>query len=266
MTISDTAGGGCRLRYIVDGRADAPALLLLNPLGTTTDVWAPQVSAFAARYRVIRYDVRGHGTSDVPAGDYTIEQLARDAIAVLDAAGVNRAHVCGLSIGGLTAMWLGVNEPSRVASLVLASTAARIGTRAGWDERIQQVRTSGLAAIADSAMGRWFTEPFLTAQPHTVALFRDMVASSPPDGYAGCCAALREADLRADLPRIARPALVISGAHDPATTPADGGAVTAAIVGARMLTFEAAHLLNVECAQPFNESVLTFVRAHDCNR
>ena len=134
---------GCRLRYEIGGRSDGPAVLFSNSLGTTHQLWQPQAGALSSLFRIIRYDTRGHGESDAPAGPYTIEMLGLDAIAVLDAAGVERAHICGLSLGGLTAMWLGVNQPERVQSVVLSSTAARIGNAMMWEERIVQVRRAG---------------------------------------------------------------------------------------------------------------------------
>src|SRR6266545_1595398 len=145
---------GCRLMYRVDGDPQAPTLLFSNSLGTTHELWAPQVPAFSRLFRVIRYDTRGHGGSDSPPGDYTIDELGGDAIAVLDAAGAARADVCGLSLGGLTAMWLALHVPERIGALALASTAARIGSAALWQERIDQVNTAGVASLAKAAAGR----------------------------------------------------------------------------------------------------------------
>src|SRR5262245_8776811 len=131
--------GGARISYSVDGPLDRPALLFINSIGTTRDLWRAQMPALVGTYRVIRYDARGHGSSSAPAGNYSIEQLGRDALAILDAEGTQRAHICGISLGGLTAMWLGVNAPERVSSLVLANTAARIGTLQSWTDRIALV-------------------------------------------------------------------------------------------------------------------------------
>ena len=208
---------------------------------------------------MIRYDTRGHGRSGAPAGEYTIERLGRDALAVLDAAGADRAHVCGLSLGGLTAMWLGVHAPQRIGRLVLASTAARIGTPDRWSERVRQVQAGGMEAIADAAMPRWFTGDFMRREPETVARHRAMVASCSPVGYSGGCAALRDTDLRDTIRRIAAPTLVVSGTADPVTPPDDGIEMRAKIPGARMVTFEAAHLPNVERADQFSEAVGEFL-------
>lgn len=257
--MAEINAGGVTLWYEVSGRDNAPPMLLSHALGTSADLWAPQMDAFTNAFRVIRYDARGHGRSSAPPGSYTIDQLGRDALAVLDAAGVDRAHVCGLSLGGLTALWLGIHAPERIVSLILASTAARIGTPEGWNDRIQQVRTIGLGPIADATMERWFTEEYRRRHPEIVSRYRAMVASCRPDGYVGCCAAIRDADLRDRIRGIDAPALVIAGTFDPVTTPAHGREMRAAIARSRMVTLEAAHLLNVERADEFNATVLEFL-------
>lgn len=251
---------GCPLEYEIRGPAQAPVVLLSHPLGATADLWAPQIAPLSNVFRVISYDTRGHGRSGVPAGEYTIDRLGRDAVAVLDAAGADRAHVCGLSLGGLTAMWLAVHVPHRIGRLVLASTAARIGTADGWTERIRQVRTIGMGAIADAAMPRWFSEDFRRREPETVARHRAMAASCHADGYSGACAALRDADLRQAIRDVDAPALVISGTADPVTTPDDAAETCARIPGARMVTLEAAHLPNVEKSAAFSAAVIEFLK------
>jgi 3-oxoadipate enol-lactonase len=250
---------GCRLRYYVDGDPRAPTLLLSNSLGTTHELWAPQVEGLASMFRLIRYDTRGHGASDAPDGEYTLEMLGLDALAILDAAGAVRAHVCGLSLGGLTAMWLAVHAPTRVDTLVLASTAARICDARFWQERIDDVRASGLRPLAEGSMGRWFTDRFRAGHPEIVARYRRMLESCPVAGYASCCAALRDADLRGEIGGIAASTLVIAGTHDPVTPVADGDAIRARIHAARVTVLHAAHLGNVEQADAFNSRVLAFI-------
>jgi 3-oxoadipate enol-lactonase len=253
------ASDGCRLAYDVEGPADGPALLLSNALGTTRELWKAQRPAFTRAFRVVAYDSRGHGASAVPSGDATIERLGQDALAVLDAAGVERADVCGISIGGLTALWLGVHAPRRVRRLVLANTAARIGTRDHWQERIDLVRSRGLAEVVASAPGRWFTEAFRRDHPAEVAAVQAMLARCPADGYAACAAALRDADLRGEVARVAAPALVVSGTVDPATTPADADWLGARLPSARRVDLDAAHLANVERAEEFTRAVMGFL-------
>ncbi len=247
------------ISYDVAGPATAPALLFLNSIGSTRELWSRQLPEFSAVYRVIRIDARGHGRSSVPTGDYTIGQLAHDALAVIDAEGIDSAHVCGLSLGGLTAMWLGVHASPRVKSLVLANTAARIGSVQSWTERIALVREHGMSAVAERAMLLWFSPGFRERDPETVERFRTMLQSCSPAGYLGCCAALRDADLREAIPGIRCPVLAVAGSSD-TSTPVDAlQFIQARIAGARMVTLDSAHLSNVEQAEAFTSSVLKFL-------
>ena len=255
----DVDADACRLSWTVRGPADAPALLLLNALGTTVDLWRPQVDRLAAAFRVIRFDTRGHGASDAPAGPYALDRLGRDALAVLDAAGVSRAHVCGVSLGGQTTLWLGLHAPEHVNGLVAANTGARIGTTELWDQRIHDAGELGMQALAEPAVARWFSPGFRQTHPEIVDRFKKMLRDCSPTGYAGCCAALREADLRADLHRIRKPTLVIAGAHDPATPPADSVFIREQVTGAELLALDAAHLANVEQPDAFTAGVLHFL-------
>ncbi len=251
--------GDATIAYEVDGNAAATPLLLINSIGSTRDMWAKQMPAFTAAFRVIRYDVRGHGDSSVPAGDYSIEQLGRDALAVLDAAGAAAAHVCGISLGGMTAQWLGLNAEQRVRSLVLANTAARIGSLEMWAERIELVHKRGMSAVADMAMPRWFSPPFHAREPETVEAFRMMVKNCPAAGYLGCCAALRDADFTNRIAGIALPTLLVASTADAATPPEGLRFIQERIRGSRLVTFDSGHLSNVECAEGFTAAVLEFL-------
>jgi 3-oxoadipate enol-lactonase len=250
---------GCRLNYRVDGNPRGDPLLFSNSLGTTHELWRPQVEGLSSSFRIIRYDTRGHGASDAPRDEYTIDALGRDALAILDAAGAERAHVCGLSLGGLTAMWLGVNAPQRVRSLILSSTAARIGSVSMWTERIAQVHAAGVESLADAAMGRWFTAGYRAAHQDVVSVYHRMLGSTPPDGYVGCCAAIRDADLREAIRSVAVPTLVIVGREDPVTPPSDAEDMRARIAGARVEILNAAHIANVEQSQAYNDLVSSFL-------
>ena len=250
---------GCRLYYEVLGDPSGPTVLFSNSLGTTCELWEPQVEALASSFQIVRYDTRGHGRSDVTDGPYTLETLGLDAVAILDAAGVDRTHVCGLSLGGLTAMWLGVHRPERVQSVVLSSTAARIGNAMMWEERIVQVEASGVGSIAEAAMGRWFTSSFRDRHADVVATFQRMMSETPAAGYAACCAAIRDADLRSAIARIAVPTLIVAGHHDPVTPPADAELMHQRIPQSRVSLFDAAHILNVEQARAFNELLSVFI-------
>jgi len=252
---------GCQLAYALTGSQTAPALVLCNSLGTDQSLWDAQVEAFAARYRVLRFDTRGHGASDAPAGDYTIDRLGRDVLSLMDGVGIRQAPVCGVSIGGLTTLWLGIHAPDRVLRLVLANTAARVGSLEFWVERMRVARTEGLESLAEVTMQRWFTERFRTADPERVARMRATMLRVPVAGYLGCCAALRDADLRHLAAGVLAPSLVVTGTADVATPPAAGEALAAAIPGARLLALEAAHLANVEQAPAFTAAVLAFLEA-----
>ena len=249
------------ISYDIEGPADATTVLLINSIASTRELWARQLPALTGRYRVIRYDARGHGQSSAPSGEYTLEQLGRDALAILDDARSAAAHICGISLGGLTAQWLGVHAPDRVLSLVLANTAARIGTTDSWNERIALVREKGMSGVADLTIPRWFSPEFQERDPETVRAFRTMIQACPPDGYIGCCAALRDADLREAIAGITRPTLVIASTADVAT-PAEGLAfIRDRVPGARMVTVESRHLSNIECAEDFTAAVLDFLSA-----
>jgi 3-oxoadipate enol-lactonase len=252
---------GGPISFSVDGPPEAPALLFINSIGTTRELWWRQVAACSSQYRVITYDARGHGRSSVPSGDYSIAQLGEDALSILDELRVPSAHVCGISLGGLTAMWLGVHAPARVRSLTLANTAARIGSEQMWSERIAFVRQQGMATLAEMTMPRWFTEEFRTREPQTVQQFRSMIETCRPEGYLGCCAALRDEDLRDAIAAIRCPVLAIAGSADVATPPAALQFIHERIAGSQLVTLDAAHLTNVEQHQEFNRSLSEFLRS-----
>lgn len=249
-------------RVAVDGDAAAPALILGNSLGTTLEMWEPQVAAFAGRFRLICYDTRGHGGSPVTPGPYSFEDLGQDVLAVLDALGVERAAFCGISMGGHTGLWLGIHAGPRFNAIAVCNSAAKIGTEQAWNERAAMVRADGAAAmraLADSAPGRWFTEDFAQAHPAVVRRAQGWIAGTDPEGYAACCEALAASDLRGSLGRIATPTLLLAGASDPVTTEADAQAMQAAIPGAQLAVVPASHLSNLEAPQAFDEAVLDFL-------
>lgn len=253
-----TLGDGCRIAWALDGPEGAPVLMLSNSLGTTMEMWRPQLAAFAARFRILRYDTRGHGRSDAPPGGYGLDRLGRDAVELLDALGIDHVHFCGLSLGGMTGQWLGARAPDRIDRLILANTAAVMGPPSAWDTRIVTVRQQGMAALTDAILERWFTPEF-RAVPERTSFVRDQLLATDPVGYAGCCAAIRDMDLRPLLGRIAAPTLVITGGRDPATPPADSALIVEAIPGTRQVMLDAAHLSNVEQPEPFTASVLDFL-------
>lgn len=250
---------GARIHYRFDGPDEAPVLLLSNSLGTDLGLWDPQMPVFARGFRVLRYDARGHGASSATPGPYTIAGLARDAIALLDGLGIGSAHFCGLSLGGMVGMWLGVHAPGRVRKLVLCNTAARIGPPELWNARIDAVRKGGMEAIAAAVIERWFTPATRERAPEAVARVRQVLEATPAEGYTASCAAVRDMDQRAAIAAITAPTLVIAGSHDVATPPADGRFLAERIAGARYVELETAHLSNIEAAQRFTETVSAFL-------
>jgi 3-oxoadipate enol-lactonase len=251
--------GDLRIHHRFDGPADAPVLVLSSSLGADLSAWDPQVPELSRRYRVLRYDSRGHGQTAAAPGPCTIARLAGDVVALLDALGIVRASFCGLSIGGQVGVFLGAHAGDRLDRLVLCNTGAHIGDLATWNARIEAVRGRGVGSITGALMERWFTAGFRERAPDVVARTRAMVESTPREGYAASSEAVRDADLHADLPAIEAPTLVIAGRHDPSTTPAQGRELAAAIRGARYVELDAAHLSNIEAADAFTAAVLQFL-------
>lgn len=252
--------GGCAINVEVEGPADAPALMMCNSLGTNLHMWDPQAPAFAKEFRLVRYDRRGHGKSDVPGGPYTMEQLGRDALAVMDSLGLKRVNWCGLSMGGMVGQWLGGNAPERIDRLILSNTHSYYPDKAVWEDRMRTVREKGMAATADTTIERWFTKEFRERAPAPVARQRAMLLATQPDGYLGCCAAIRDMDLRDTHARIKAPTLVIVGAKDPATPPEAGQEIQKRIKGAKLATLDAAHISNVEQPKAYADTVIGFLK------
>lgn len=254
-----TGLGNVVLNYRIDGDEGLPPLVLSHGLGLDLTMWEPQMAALSRVFRVLRYDTRGHGASADSAARCTIEDLGRDVLALLDQAGVDRAHFCGFSMGGMIGVWLGIHAPERLDKLVLAHTAARIGPRSMWNERIEIVNASGMRAISEAAMQRWFTPDFLAARPPVVAALREVFERNSAAGYVRCCAAVRDADFLEAIGSIRTPTLVISGILDAATTLADGRVLAERIVGAEFVEVGSAHLSNFEKPTEFSAALLAFL-------
>jgi 3-oxoadipate enol-lactonase len=246
------------LRHEVTGPHDAPVLLLGSSLGTDMGMWDAQAPVLAEHLRVVRFDHRGHGGSPVPAGPYEIADFAGDVIALMDLLGVERAHVAGISLGGMVGMWLGANAPERVDRLVLMCTSAQMGPASLWQERAAKVLAAGtVGVIADAVVERWLTPAFAAEHPGERARLRAMLAASPPAGYAACCGAIERMDLRAQLGSIAARTLVVSGAEDLATPPEHQALIAAAIPGARHeIVADAAHIAAVQQPGIVNRLIL----------
>lgn len=247
------------IHYTLEGRAGAPVLLLSNSLGTSLAMWEPQMAAFGEHFQVLRYDTRGHGASSAPPGPYSIAQLAGDMLSLLDHLAIDRAHICGLSMGGITAMWFALHYPDRLDRLVLSNTAAWIGPSSNWTARAAAVERDGVASIAAAVVGRWLTPGFAQQHPALVDSLRSMLSATPGAGYAANCIAVRDNDLRLDVNKIGAKTLVISGRKDMPTPPEDGQFLVSQIAGARYVELDAAHLSNQEVPVPFAEAVLAFL-------
>jgi 3-oxoadipate enol-lactonase len=254
------------VHYVLDGAPDAPVVMLANSLGTNLHMWDAQAAELARSFRVLRYDMRGHGLTDVtaagdPAG-VNVQRLAADAVALLDALALARVRFVGLSIGGMVGQRFAAEYPGRVEALAICATGSRIGTAATWNERIATVEREGIAAIADATMGRWFTERARAERPELVRGFANMLTRTPADGYIGGCRAVRDADLRADDARIRCRTLIVAGAVDPVTTPAMGAEMRDAIPSAELVVLDdAAHMLCAEQPQATNAVLLRFLEA-----
>lgn len=255
-----TTGDGVRIAYRIEGAPDKPALLLSNSIATDLHMWDSQMAALTRHFRVLRYDSRGHGASDAPAGPYSLDRLGRDVVQLLDALGLPRVHVLGLSLGGFVAQWLGIHVPQRVDRLVLAHTAAYLGPPAQWDRAISEVlQAPDMQATAEMFLHNWFPASMLRAAASEVEPFRRTLLTTPRQGVAGSWSAIRDADLRHTLRVIDRPTLVIAGAHDTVTSARHGEEIAAAIADARLVVLPAVHLSNVERPQEFVDLVVAFL-------
>jgi 3-oxoadipate enol-lactonase len=251
---------GARLYYRLEGSEAKPVLMLSHSLGCDHGMWDPQMPAWLERFRILRYDTRGHGASDVTPGEYSIAQLARDATALADGLRIAGFAFCGLSLGGMTGQWIAANTPGRITRLVLANTSAKFPDPSIMEARIQTVRASGMSAIADSVMRRFFTNETLdSGNPHA-ATTRAVLLATDPAGYAGCCAAVRDLDNRELLSKIHCPTLIIAGEHDQSTPYAGHGELLAArIAGAKVVHYPTAHISNIERPREFTSAVSDFL-------
>lgn len=254
------AGDGARIAYRQDGDPAKPVLVLSNSIGTTLHMWDGQIPELSRHFRVLRYDLRGHGASGVPAGAYSLDRLGRDAIELMDGLGIARAHFLGLSLGGFVGQWLGVHAPDRIDRLVLSNTSPYLGPAGQWDARIAAVlAASDMTETAQTFLGNWFPARMLEAKEPAVERFRRMLLATSQQGLAGAWAAVRDADLRRTNALIPRPTLVIAGRHDTVTAASHGEQIAATVSGAKLVVLPAVHLSNIECPDAFMAAVLDFL-------
>lgn len=248
-----------QINYQTFGNPDFPALLFSNSLGTNYGMWQQQFNYFKEHFYVICYDTRGHGSSSTPTGPYTLQQLGEDVIRLLDHLKIEKAHFCGISMGGITGQWLAIHYPQRFHAVVMSNTAAKIGQEQAWLDRAQLVRKQGLQPIAATAASRWFTDPFIQSQTAIVNNLCNDLSAGSANGYANCCEALAKADVREQLKNITIPVLVIAGTQDPVTTIADGQFMQQHIPNAKLVEINASHISNIEQAENFNHILKDFL-------
>lgn len=261
MSEITVAGETFNVRF--EGDETKEVLALAHQLGGSLEVWEPLMPALLKHFRVLRYDSRGHGSSVANEGPYSVAKLAQDAIGILDALGVEKAHWLGLSMGAIVGQAALLQAPDRIGRAVLANTAAQIGTPDIWNARIQDARTLGMDQLAESTAERWFTEDFRAAEPDAVKAVIDIFRATPAEGYAGACAALRDVDQREAIRSIRNKVLVLVGRHDPSAPAPLGAFVASAIEGAKLVTLEASHISPIEDQEGFTQAVIDFLTATD---
>ena len=250
------------LRAWLEGPADAPVVVLGNSLGTTTAVWAEEVAALTAEFRLLRFELPGHGGAASWPGQYSIARLGQAVLDVLDEHGLDRVAYWGVSLGGMIGMWLGAHAPARIAALGLVCTSAHLPPAEAWRDRARRVRAGELAAVADQVVARWFTPEYAASHPAVIDAFTADFRRTEAEGYAGCCEAIAAMNLLGDLPSISAPALVLSGSDDPATPPEHGAAIADRIGGARLVVLPAAaHLAPVSSPGPVSAELISQLRA-----
>lgn len=249
---------GIDVFYLTDGDPHKPAIIFSNSLGTDHSMWDGQLEVLRREFYIIRYDTRGHGLTSNPKGPYTIDQLGKDVLALLDYLSIDRAYFCGISMGGLIGQWLAVNAPERIEALVIANTAPKIGTELAWRERATLVRREGLNVIAESAPSRWFTPEFYGSCPRDVNELLINLKNMSPEGYASCCEALASEDLRESISKITIPTLILSGTKDPVTTIDDARFMQGQIQRSQILEMPASHISNIEAEAEFNQAIKKF--------
>ena len=257
-----TTSDGIRIAYRLDGNADRPVLLLSNSIATDLHMWDGQIAHFHRHFNVLRYDARGHGASDAPSGAYSFDRLGRDVVELLDALGLARVHMLGLSLGGIVAQWMGIHAPERIDRLVLSNTAAWLGPVYIWHAPISELmQAQDMRDTAETFLRNWFPARMLQADMGVVQAFRTTLLATQREGIAGSWAAIRDADFRRTIRLIDRPTQVIAGEHDTITTVAHARQIAATIPGARLEVLPTVHLPNVECTDVFVDLVTRFLLA-----
>jgi 3-oxoadipate enol-lactonase len=253
---------GNRFHYRIDGGPDRPWLMFSNSLATNLSMWDAQAAHFATDYRVLRYDQRGHGQTEAPSGPYDFGLLIADVVGLMDALMVERVSFCGLSMGGVTAMGVGLLHPDRLDSVIVCDSpcVSTLGSARMWFERIDQAESQGMDALVESTMARWFSPVTLAAKPPYLAKVREMIRTTPVAGFAGCSAALADHDFRSGAGKLSRPVLFVTGSHDPAAVAMRE--MQAEVAGAHFAELSGAgHISNMDQPARFNQAVEAFLRS-----
>jgi 3-oxoadipate enol-lactonase len=253
---------GISVHYTLEGPASGPVITMSNSLASNLSMWEPQMPVLTSRYRVLRYDTRGHGGTEATAGPYSLDELSEDVRALLRALGITRTHFIGLSMGGMIGQIIAIKYPQMLQSLVLCDTMSRVPTEAKpmWDDRIHTAETGGMEPLVEPTLARWFTEPFRQKGSPVLDQVRTMIRSTPPRGYTGCCHAIAALNLTDHLNAITLPTLIIVGEDDPATPVAASHVIHEQVRGSELVILKsAAHLSNLEQPEAFNQALTAFL-------
>jgi 3-oxoadipate enol-lactonase len=253
---------GISVHYTLEGPASGPVITMSNSLASNLSMWEPQMPVLTSRYRVLRYDTRGHGETEATAGPYSLDELSEDVRALLQALGITRTHFIGLSMGGMIGQIIAIKYPQMLQSLVLCDTMSRVPTEAKpmWDDRIHTAETGGMEPLVEPTLARWFTEPFRQKGSPVLDQVRTMIRNTPPRGYTGCCHAIAALNLTDHLKAITLPTLIIVGEDDPATPVAASHVIHEQIRGSELVILKAAaHLSNLEQPEAFNQALTAFL-------
>lgn len=253
-------GDGCRIAYQIDGQEGKPVLVLSNSIATNFHMWDNQISGFTKYFRVIRFDTRGNGTSNAPAGDYSIDRMGLDVIELLDYLNIGRVHFCGLSLGGFIGQWLGIHAPERIDKLILAHTSSYLGPHNVWNNHITYLRKGGdMKKFGELFINNWLPQNILEGNDSIVSTFRNMVLTTKPQGLAGSFAAVRDADMRRTTQLISNATLIIAGKYDSVTIPGHSEMLAESIPGSKLIIIPAVHLSNVEYPNDFEKLVVDYL-------
>jgi 3-oxoadipate enol-lactonase len=258
MPVADL--NGTHIKYEYEGDEGLPILMLSNSLTTNMHVWDEQVAEFAKFFRVLRYDNRGHGGSSSPLGEYTIDDIGGDLLSLMNILGIEKANLCGISLGGMVGMWMGINQPQRLEKLIICNTSSNLSPPAPWQDRINTVRAHGMSSIIDAGLQRFLSDNFRKIGSPKINLLKKMMNSCDVPGYVGCCAAVRDLNLDTQLQKIKIPTLIIAGEFDPSTPVSHSELINKEIEESRMVVINGvAHLSNIEVPEEFNKNVLDFL-------